>query len=386
MKPRKERVVWSVALTAALVAVVTAELPPRPDWAEGIPAWGRLEVRRRESADLGRRLWERGTMVAQDARDRIYVLEPDTGRCTVYSPDGERLERFTPERWEPLPALPSLRGFAVDGNGSWFVAASRQTVVGFDRRRVRWRAALPTFVTGVALDGSDPVVARIPASLAPGGPEHARREDHLLVWIDEEGEIRSEAVPSERARGPDPLSVAFSQRVLVASDPGGDGLWVVDQTRRYRVRRLSSSGALRASWISDREVGPVRFAEEDGRLSEAAAERGLEGAAVRPVAAPELVRDVRARDGLLWVLARVAGGSVTVVDTFGADVDGPLQRVELVAPWPVRQLAVTDDGLWVFPVDGRGVPLYAERLPDWRLLELTAAAAAGRGSGSDRGE
>ena len=375
MAHRRHTVEAAAAALLLLVSVAAeAQVPVRPEWAEGIPGWGRLRAAQRARSDLGRRVWARGLVVAQDAKDRIHVLDPGEGTVTVYSPEGERLEEFRPEGWEPLAPLPSLRGFATDARGGLYAAASRQTVVVFDRDRVLWRAAIPTFVTGVALDGSTPVVARIPARLSGDAPGLAEREDRLLAWLDEDGEVRSEAVPAEGARGPDALSVAFSQRLLVASEPGGDTLWVVDQTRRYRVRRLSSSGSVRASWISDREVAPARFGAPDAAMREEAARRGMEEASIRPVDAPELVRDIRARDGMLWVLARIEGRSLTVVDTFDADLEGPILRLALEAPWPIRQLAVTADGLWVFPPDDRGTPRYTERLPDWQLRELAAGA------------
>ena len=363
-----------------------------PPWAEGIPVFTQAAttVAADDDCDLCRRPWQDGLLVTQDRRDTLYVLDPTTGGCIVYSPAGEELDAFTPEGWQPLQRAPQLTGFAVSPRGDRFAAASGNLVTVFTQEKVELHTTVPTLVSSVAMTGRDVLLGELPMRVGSreGG---ISRSPHLLAWLDDDGEIGFEALAPEAARGPDPTGIALTQAIEIASDPRDDLMWALDQNRVYRVRRLSHSGEVEVSWTSDRTRQPVRFeadvphddqpdesddARPDGEApvdveTRPAAAEVEKSAGFVPIDAPRVVWDGVARDGWLWVLAKVGGGH-TVVDVFDRDCEGPIVRMLLPTDGRVlTTLAVTDDSIWVFPVGfGEGHPIRYARDPDWQMREM----------------
>ncbi len=360
-----------------------APVPARPSWAEGIPLWGQQKIRGTAGGkDLAERPWEKGLVVAQDRKDTIYVLALEEGECEVYSPEGERIDTFQPAGWEPLVRSPVFTDFAVTASGDLFAALSGNTICLFTRKKVKMRSTLPTFATSLAFAGDDLAAGVLPVRLVAKGGQPSERPRNLIAWFDDGGEIRSEMLEADAARGPTPLAVAMTQGVQVVSEPGGP-LWALDRCRLYRVRRLTPSGRAAATWISDRSHSPVSFSGEapEGILELLQRPRDVEKAGdedsdedrermkFQPMNARVLVPDAMYRDGFLWALAQVEDGSTQVIDVFDHDLDGPIARLGLQTEWHLAQFAVTDDAVWVFPFDQVGFPCRVERPQDWEIRE-----------------
>ena len=357
------RVVWTLSLVSFAWSLSLAQTPPdRPASGSGIPLDTVLALPDEEDGcDLCERTWSIGLMVAQDRKDRLFVLDPEKGECEIFSSKGKRLDTFRVNDWTPLQRSYGA-SFAVASSGRELAAASGNKIALFSRDEVELYTSLPTFVTSLAFSG-DLVVAKFPVVLPAKKGQGFTRAPHLLAWLERDGTIGAEALAADPARGPDPMSIAMTQGVEVAADPGGD-LWVVDQTRVYRVRRVSSSGRVMATWVSDRLNAPVSFSGETPE--EVSEDRA---GSFRPVNARRVGLDAVARDGFLWILVNGDDGS-QMVDVFDDDLAGPVARFTLPDSWRHWQIAVGSDAIWAFPLNDRGVPLRLERPQDWEIREI----------------
>ena len=320
-----------------------------------------------EGCDLCTVSWEMGLQVAQDGKDRLFLLDPKTGKCRVYSSKGELLETFRVNDWKPLRVSPFHSAFTLNSSGDEFVVGSGNTVSLFSSKKVEFTSTLPIFITSLAFTG-DIIVAKFPVIIKPEkGQLSITRNPYLLEWLESDGSRGAEALPADSASGPDPMSIAMTQGVEVAADSDG-ALWVMDQTRLYRVRRLSPSGRVMATWVSDRLNSAVGFSgDTPEEVTKDMTEAGTES--FRPVHARRIVLDSVARDGYLWVL--VNGGSESqMVDVFEGDLKGPVARFTLPKEtWQYWQIAIGSDSIWVFPMNEQGAPLRLERPQDWEIRE-----------------
>lgn len=343
--------------------------PGDADTSSAIPLKGVLSVSS-ESRDceLCKVSWEAGLQVAQDKKDRIFILHPDSGECRVYSTKGEKLEVFKVNDWKPLNSNGFLSPFALSSAGDEFVAGSGNRVSLFSSEKVEFSTTLPIFITSLAFS-RDIILARFPVDIRPEkGQLSITRNPYLLQWLESDGSPGAEALPADPARGPDPMSIAMTQGVEIAADSDGT-LWVMDQTRLYRVRRLSRTGRVLATWVSDRLNSAVGFS---GETPDEAKETGAES--FTPVHAPRIVVDSVARDGLLWVLVNASESQM--VDVFEADLKGPVARFTLPKKtWRYWQLAVASDSVWLFPANKEGAALQLERPQDWEILQEEYAKA-----------
>lgn len=382
-----------VLTLAGLAAPAWSQVaPPRPEWAKGVRGWGVLEVGGAPgSRPLEQKVWKRGTLVAQDGRDNIYLLEAIAGTVQVWAPNGDKRDEWPIPGWQPTEASPILSGFACDRRGETFVAATRGQVRVFTRDEMLQSFTVPTLVTGVVLARGEILAAHVPVKFGhQEGQDKARqdpffRDPYLVTRLTMKGEPLSNSLPPDKAAGADALSLGMTQDICIATDDREEAVWVADRHRLYRLRRLSASGSVAAEWTSDTVRAGVAFggeapADVAQNLTPKAA------AAFRPVQAPMTVRDLVARRGFVFTLMSPhAIADAAVVDVFSSPGEGPLWRIALggESGTVYGQLAVTDGGFWLFPAVS-GTPRWIERPADW-VMEQSLGSRAGDG-GSENSE
>jgi len=345
-----------------------------PSWARGLQGWSIAEVARGPGKrDLERVPYRRSVLVTQDAQDNLYLLDTASGRVEQYAPNGDKRRSWTVQGWEPLEASTNLSDFATDRRGSVFAFASRGRIRVFEREELVSTFTIPTFVTGLAFLKSELMVARIPLQF--GGHESTKapfvRQGSLLTRARLNGEILGETLPPDEAEGPDPLSLAMTQDIVIAADESSGVLWVADRHRLCRLRRLSASGRVTGEWVSDTVKAGVRFeGSAPNEVSRYVTEEAARG--FRPIDAPMVARDLVARRGVVYTLLNPkAVAEMAVVDVFSSSDQGPMWRIGLQVEGGryFNQLAVTENGFWLFPVVPGEFPRWVERAPDWLMMQ-----------------
>lgn len=370
-----------LATLLSFVSVVLVSLPAAaqtaaetPSWGRGLQGWGVAEVPRAPGKrDLEQVPKTRSVLVTQDARDILYLLDAASGRVDEYAPNGDKRGSWSVQRWEPLEASTSLSDLATDRRGNVFAFASRGKIRVFEREELISTFAVPTFVTGLAFMKGELMVARLPLQFGrfEGVREPFVRKPALLSRLSLKGETLGEALAPDKAEAPDQFSLAMTQDVAIAADEGRGVAWVADRHRLYRLRRLSPSGQVTGEWVSDTVKARVKF---EGTVPEEATQHVTEEAArgFRPVDAPMVVRDLVARNGFTYVLLNPgAVADMAFVDVFSGTDEGPMWRIALQVEGGryFDQLAVTENGFWLFPVAPGELPRWVERAPDWLMMQ-----------------
>jgi len=324
-------------------------------------------------ADLEGVIWRRGMSVCQDGRDNIYVLDASSGRVDQFSPNGDRRGGWVVPGWEGVEASPILSGFACDRRGETFAFGRRGDVRVFGEKGISSAFKIPTFVTGLGFVKGGLVAARLPVQFGQSEPKQSpfQRHQALVTRFRLDGEVLGESVAPDQGQAPDNFTLAMTQDVGIAVDHRSGNAWIADRHRLYRLRRLSFAGQVTGEWISDKVRADVQFVgqvpeEAKGRLTPDAV------AKFQPVDAPMIVRDVVARDGLVFVLTNP--GAITelpFIDVFSGASEGPAWRIGLRVEGGVYfdQLAVTESALWLFPVAPGEHPRRVERAPDYVMLK-----------------
>jgi hypothetical protein len=383
-----------VALLALAALQHVGGAAAAPAWAQGVQAWGIIDLPSAGGTrDLEKLKMRPGTLVAQDRRDHIFLLDAETGSVQEFAPGGDLIDSWTAKSWKPLPAIPGLSSFAVDRRGGLFAFVSQGTVRLFNRERRIAETRLQTLATGLAFAHGELVVARLP--MEPGKVDRRQLTEVakpvLITRVDLEGKVLGEALAPDPVEGPDVFSAALTAALDVASDAAADepSVWAADRYRLYRLRRLTSAGEADRTWRADSVMAPVSFSgEAPAGVAKDIPARPVDLA--RPVATPAppkfnafnaviVVRTLVVRDGLVFVLLDPgAVADMPVIDVVTDPSQGPAWRFALRSDKVTyyRQLAVTEGGFWLFPVASGVHPRWIERPTDAALVQPPTAPTA----------
>lgn len=333
-------------LTCFVVALSHAQVPPRPPWAEGIPAFGALEPAKKDT-DLARLAWQR-SFSACGGEQRLFVLDPQTGKLLAFDFRGNLRDAFVVRNWQPREGGYPWGGLACAPRGDRFVFWKKNEVVVFTPEAVEKELRLPVMaVTDLVLAGEALVTAVVPAIFRTD-PE--RRgfdlDDTLLRRFDLDGAEKARWLAPEPVAKTDPFAAALANEVALASN--GKLLFVVPQHRHYRVLALEGEKE-RWRWQADKLAPKPSEQKPTAPPKELAPEAAP---SFRALELPFTVRDATVSGGLLWVLLAPAvfEGNL-VVDVFPVGGAAPAARLKLNHPQPSQgaQLFVGRDGIWVVP-------------------------------------
>ncbi|MGC8916003.1 MAG: hypothetical protein ACP5NF_03395 [Thermoanaerobaculum sp.] len=336
----------SLSITCLLAVFSQAQVPPRPPWAEGIPAFAALEPAWKDS-DLARLAWQR-FFVACGGEKRLFVLDPQTGKLLAFDFRGNLRDASVVRNWQPRDGGYPWGGLACTPRGDRLVFWKKNEVVVFTPEAVEKELPLPVMaVTDLVLAGEALVTAVVPAIFRT---DRERRgfdlDDTLLRRFDLAGAEKARWLAPEPVERSDPFAAAVANEVALASN--GKLLLVVPQHRHYRVLAMEGEKE-RWRWQAD------KLAPKPSEQKPTAPPEELAPEAVplfRPLDLPFTVRDVTVSGGFLWVfLAPAVIEGNLVVDVFPVGGPAPVARIKLNHPQPSQgaQLFVGRDGIWVVP-------------------------------------
>lgn len=366
---RKLIAALTVAAALVVVAVGGAEAPERPNWASGFSGWGEFGVSEdSRRTDLEAVTWARDISIAQDDRGRIFLLRASEGRMEVFDARGSLEESFAIPGWNPIDSMATgISGFAADRRGDLFALAAGSRLRIFSRQLLVTDVSLPMMLTGAVFTGGDLVVARLPIRFGPrpGSKGQIHPEPELLARVNSKGAVEELLFPTGLVTEEDAFGSALTQSVVVVRE-NDRRFWLVDRFRRYQVRRLNRSGHVLGEWSDPAVHSPVSFGGSAPADSLKEFEAGAK-AQFRGLSAPMVVRGAAFAEGFLWILTGEGlAGDRQFIDIFQDAEPGPFFRIALHRsnPGVFGQLAVTADGLWLFPARVGDRPGYLADVPN----------------------
>lgn len=356
-------------------SLASAQVPPRPAWAEGAQAFGELRPSFGGS-DLTKFAWRPEFGVCSTAK-AVFVLDPIVGKLFEFDGRGNQRDTASVRNFpQGLGGRSPWSGLACDGD--FFAFWKQNRVVFFTRgevvRDLTVREAMA--LSDLAIAGNRMLAAVVPVVFRTDRRTFASAE-HLVQELDLEGSELGRWLDAEKVEG---FGKSVAQEVLLAPDK--DLVWIVSQHKSYKLRLFGEGGRELWTFQAKDEVpveeGAKHLPEEVKRSLAPEAQGRAQGLNV-----PFIARDLAVFDGCAWVLLDrnfIKVENVVLVDVFSAKHHKPLLRLALQPKQNLvfLHMAVTNKGVWLFP-GGDGHPEGFET-PPVRLLEEEEAAPSPGGT------
>jgi len=365
----------TVLALSAMAALAQAADPAaaRPRWAQGVPFWAALNPGAPEKpSDLEKRTMSAFDRVAADGRDHFYVYSFSRDAVDKYARDGRLLEQFAVPAAEDGTSRPQMtNSFWTDEKGSRFALADGSVVHVFSPKESIKQVTLPFTVSSVVLESDSVLAAKFPVRATRTEGRIAYEPDWLVARYELRNDRSEALLNGEPLDAPDFVSAAIAQAVLLAPTDDG-GFWVADRTR-YRLRSFQRNGEPRLAYENRGTDQRVSF--EDGPRAGAKGE----GMSLRMVHAPYRIIDIRAANGLVFILLDAGAVMETqAVDVLDAATATLVARYSLESPQKFAQMLVTPSHFVLFPWQN-GRPVMMERFPDDMMVAAAMRAQRGRG-------
>lgn len=332
-------------------SLASAQVPPRPAWAEGAQAFGELRPSFGES-DLTKFAWRPEVGVCSTEK-AIFVLDASVGKLFEFDGRGNQRDIASLRNFpQGLGGRSPWSGLACDGE--LFAFWKQNRVLLFTRSEVvrDFTVQEAMALSDLAIAGNRLLAAVVPVVFRSDLRTFASAE-HLVWELDLEGSGRRPWLDAEKVEG---FAKSVAQEVLLA--PHKDLVWVVSQHKRYKLRLFDEGGreiwAFQTKGELPAEEGAQHLPEHVKRSLTPEAQSRAQGLDV-----PFVARDLVVSDGLAWVLLDrnfIKVENAVVVDVFSAKQEKPLLRLALQPKQNLvfLRVAVTNKGVWLFPGgDGR---------------------------------
>ncbi len=363
---------WGFGQPAARNHVISS----RPKWARGVAVEGRLVPDTGAETDLqGLKLTGR-ELVCQDGKSKIYLLNTKTLKVNVYKPDGELYDSFVaPFELPTTGDRDAASAFSVDHWGDELALLIGAKVVTATRDQARQELQLPFLGTGLAFDGDDLIVSKVPVRFVRDKDGvHARVDPVMVARYDLDDGTSQPLVKFKGGQAKNPITSGLAHKMLIAVGQS-HRIWVADASYHLRIRIFDKNGNPVRTWEDKKVATKVSFghptkeqkAELEG-FTEEARKR------VHYFHAPPVVVALDAHDGFGWVL--IASGRLTnrpVLEVLSESYPMPVARllVETKTDVSGAQMAVSDDYVWLFPRKQGTHPLRFDRFGDGLLVQMT---------------
>lgn len=338
---------WRRSLVALFsFSLASAQVPPRPPWAEGTQAFGELKPSFGGS-DLTKFAWQPEFAVCSTAR-AIFVLDPTAGKLFEF--DGRGVQRdIASVRNFPQALRGGMVWSGLACDGDLFAFWKQNRVLLFTRSEV-----LKDFTVREAMAFSDLAIVgnRLLAAVVPVVFRTDRRAfasaEHLVWELDLEGSELRRWFAAEKVEG---FAQSVAQEVLLAPDRGS--VWIVSQHKKYKLRLFGEGYREVWSFQAEDEMpveeGVKHLPEDVKRSLTPEAQGRAQGLNV-----PFIARDLVAFDGYAWVLLDrnfIKLEKAFLLDVFSPNQEKPLLRLALQPKQNLLflRMALTDKGLWLFP-------------------------------------